>query len=267
MNPIAKALQDIRFQIPEGILQTAFIQREFGQTPFPVSLDTIIREQVIEGRLGPDIQINGGGNQVDIPVSGLPRQQYDTNLSVIQIPMDRTQNRLISQVQAVSFGNGTPYAMGSLGSVGYSEMIDKVSGVMSANGAVPRTETAYVRLIGPNTILISDVFSFPGTAYVRCILEYDLDYSQLRTTTIPVFSQLAVLAAKALIYNRLALQVDRGQLIGGRELGMFREIIMSYSDAQELYSDMLTNVWHVTSIFDDTKRNERHLRLLVGGRN
>lgn len=264
MGAIQKAIQEVKFAIPEEILNEIFLKREFGRTPLPVSLDTMIREKVIDARVMVDCNLLGG-TQVELPLASVQPMQVDNYKTIYQIPMSLTQNRVISKVLSLTMANSTMLNSSYMGVEGYSQILEAAKGMMASQAGIPIVSTAYIRLIAENTVLVSDYMSLPRTAFLRCFLENDNEYSQLNPMTYPHFSQLVELAVKAYIYNKGRIQVGMGQLVGGMELGVFRETIDGYSDANEMYKTYIKEVWTKVMIMDDPRSKERMLRMAVGG--
>ena len=266
MGAIQKAIQEVKFAIPEEILNEIFLKREFGRTPLPVSLDTMIREKVIDPRVMVDCNLLGG-TQVELPLSGVEPMQVDTYKTIYRIPMSLTQNRIISRVVSLTISQSIMMNSSYMGVEGYSQILEAAKGMMNAQAGIPIVSTAYIRLIAENTVLVSDYMSLPRTAFLRCYLENDSEYSQLNPQTYPHFCQLVELAVKAYIYNKGRMRVGMGQLVGGMELGVFRETIDSYADANELYKTYIKEVWTKVMLMDDPRSKERMLRMLIGGNN
>jgi hypothetical protein len=262
MGAIHKAIQDVKFAIPLEILQEIFVKKEFGRTPLPVSLDTMIREKVIDARVMVDCNLLGG-TQVEIPLNSVSPETIEPYKIIYRVP----KNRTISRVLSVTIGQSTMMNTSYMGVEGYSQILDAAQGMMAAQQGIPIVSSAYIRLIAENTVLVSDYLSLPRSAYLRCYLESDDEYSQLNPMTYPHFSQLVEYAVKAYVYNNGIIKVGMGQLVGGMELGRFREIIDGFSDANQMYKDYVKDVWTKVMILDDPRSKERHLRLLTGGNN
>lgn len=266
MGAIDKAIQDAKWEIPEEILQEIFLKREFGQQQLPVSLDTMIREKVIDARVMPDCRLLGG-TQVELPLHGVTPEQVDIYKIVYRIPMSLTQNRRISRVLGLTIGQSTMMNTSYMGVEGYSQILEAAQGLMSAQSGIPIVSTAYIRLIAENTVLVSDYLSLPRASFLRCFLEQDDEYSSLNGPTYPHFSHLVELAIKAYIYNKGRIKIGMAQLVGGMELGVFRETVDSYSDANQMYKDYVKEVWTKVMLMDDVRSKERMLRMIVGGNN
>lgn len=264
MNPIQKALQDIRFQIPQAILDATFIKQEFGRTPLAVNLDYAIRQKVIDARVLVDMNLAGGMLHM-VPLDQVPAEYVDEYSVVFRIPKDLTQGRTISRVLALSFGDQRTYSNYASTTLGYNTLGDAANGVLASHIGVPMTETTSIRLIAENTVLLQDMLAVPGRRYLRCYLDHDNELTQLRATTIPFFSELCVMAVKSYIYTNMIIEIGRDQMVGGRELGRFREIVDSYADQEELYRTSVTTRWRKISTFNDPLARQRLTRLSVGG--
>lgn len=266
MGALQKAIQDVKFAIPREILEEVFIKKEFNRTPMPVSLDAMIREKVINERVVPDCNL-AGGNMIEIPLDNVPAEQIDTARYIYRIPANLTQNRKISRVVSLTIGPSNTMNNSYMGVNGYSQILDAAQGMMNAQMGIPIVSTAYIRLVGDNVLLVSDVLSMPRTCFLRCYLEYDDEFNTLQPTTYQQFSHLVELAVKAYVYVNQVIPTGMNRLIGGMELGRYREIIDSYSDANEMYKTYMTEEWRKVMYMDDRKGFERSLRLLTGGNN
>ena len=112
---------------------------------------------------------------------------------------------------------------------------------------------------------MSDLTLVSSQLYLRCFLENDADFNNLRSTILQRFSEMCLLAVKAYIYNTLKIKIDQGQMVGGINVGAFREVVDSYSDAHQMYHDFLLNKWKRLAIFNDPMAKKRHVRILMGG--
>lgn len=260
MNPIQKALQEIKFQIPAAILQAAFIDQEFGRSPVAVNLDYLIRHKVIDARVIIDMNLAGGMLHM-VPLDQVVPEYVDEYSVIFRIPKTLTQGRSISRVLALSFGDQRTYSNYASSTLGYNSLADAANGVLASHIGVPMTETTNVRLLAENTVMLQDLLAVPGRRHLRCYLDHDEGLTQMRPTVIPFFSELCVMATKSYIYNNLVIDIGRDVLVGGRELGRFREVVDSYSDQDELYRTMVTQRWRKIGMFNDTLARQRLTKL------
>lgn len=268
MNPIQKAIMDVKFKIPPQILQAAFVHREFGHRPLPIDVDALIRDRVINARVMVDCNLVGG-QQVEIPLTSVRAEYLDPTTLIYRIPKALTQGRTISRLLSLGIGFGT-MSMGNgvlnRNSYGYSAVMDAADAVMASQAPIPMVSTAYLHLIAENTVMVTEQIALPSNVILRCYLENDEEFSQLRPTAFPKFSRLVELAVKAHIYNELSIPMGQGQLVGGMELGKFREIIDGFADSNELYDTYLQETWNKVALMNDSMSRERHLRMVSGGR-
>ena len=265
MNPIQKAISDVKWAIPEALLIEAFIRREYGRAAIPVTIDAMIRQKVIEARVKPDCNLSGG-HEMRIPLDQLRPEFIDPLTVIYRIPKTLTQGRSITRVLSITYGNlFTSYSASSYGN-NSSPILDAAGGLIDSLQGLPQISSAYIRLIAENTILVTQQPNLPTQLSLLCYVEYDSDLSLLRTTTFDHFSKLVEYAVKAYVYKTLTTPVGEGQLAGGLELGQFRQILDGYADAYENYQTYTKEIWRKVQIMDDATSRERHLALITGGR-
>lgn len=264
MNPITKALDEIQFSIPKQILNHVFVSQSLQQQCNTViSLDTRIREEVLEKRVFVDINIHGGTEAYIDLKSPVLTNYTDPFTAIYNIPDELTQNRPIVQVYSVHFailgyqngGFATGYSESSLGG--------EVRRVLDSAVRTPPAATSYLNLIAHNTVMARYVTQPYRSAFLRCRLGSDNALSEIRPQTIPDFAELCVLATKAYIYNEMLIPMDQGQLSGGQTLGVFRDKISEYSDANDMYREKLRR-WKKISVFNDPEAHRRLIRSIVG---
>lgn len=270
MNPIQKAISDVKAAIPREILERTFMKPDnvaLGQRQSfnPTSLDFRIRTLVIEGNVLPDCNLVGG-TEVTIPlVEVLPQWISDYNV-LYRIPKHLTQNRSILRLIHMTFGDGGVVGSMNLAIQGRSAMMDAAQGVLQAHLPIPIISTANMEIVGENVVLVKDNITMPGNPYLRCVIEGDSELNHLQPTSYRHFSKLVVLATKQYIFNNIAIPMDQAALSGGMALGRIREIVDGYSDAYEQYDEYFETVWRKVAIFNDPTSNARILKMITGGR-
>lgn len=268
INPITKAISDVKFRIPKPILEEAFLRRrgfhQFGRST-PVSLDYRIREEVIEARVIPDCNLVGG-TEVTIPLHNVVASPAPEFKTVWKIPLSLTQNRKITRVYSLVYGTGGLNTTTTLYNSGGSIYTDAAAGLMASHAPIPNISNAEIKLIGENTIMANVNVPPTPNLFLRCVIEADSEFNNLNPASIPVFSKLVEYAVKAYVYNTLIIETDEAYLSGGQQLGRFLTIIEDYSDAETLYQEHFNEKWRKTAIFSDDQARKRHLKMLVGGR-
>lgn len=265
MNPITYALNNLRMHIPLEVLEKTFLGLNPSRFVTPVSLDSIIRDQVIDAKVMVDCNLIGG-TEVYIPLQGLPFQRIDNFTSIYQIPKSLTQGRSITTALSVAYGFGSPIGGSNMGLRNSNSLLDAASGVMASQAPIPDVSTAYVSLIGENTIMIQDNMSLPANIALRCKLENDSNFNHLKGPQYMQFAELVLLATKAYIYVKNQIPMDRAYLSGGQDLNAYRTIIDGYSDAAENYNTYFSTVWRRSAILGDYQAHRRHMALITGGR-
>lgn len=270
MNAIQKALKDIRSNIPKAILEQTFLTQNIsafgGRHNFqPKSLDQRIREEVIDGTVLPDCNLVGG-SEVTIPIGSIQPEYVNSYNLVYRIPKHLTQQRSIIRVLHITFGDGGIAGSINMGLQGRSAVLDKAQGVLQSRLPIPIVSTANIELIGENTVLVRENIAMPGNPYLRCVIESDSELNHLQTSAILLFGKMCVLSCKSYIYNTISISMDQAQLSGGMALGRFREVVDSYSDAQEQYETMFNERWRKAALMADPTQHNRHLGYLCGGR-
>lgn len=265
MNPVSRAVQEVRFRIPNEILQSIFNERNKHVRAAPETITEHIKALVIRPRVLVDCDIVGG-IEVLIPLDGLMTSRPDDFTSIYRIPKSMTQNRSIISALNVTFNDPTGVAYyGMATGCQSTQMMATAQGLLDASGTIPVTGTATVELIGENVISVRDTTILAANAYLRCNLASDENMSHIKMRSMRQFSDLCVLAVKAYIYNMLVVRVDVGELMGGFQLGRFREVVDSYADAEELYQTNLREIWQKVSIMNDDQKWPRFLRQVIGG--
>lgn len=275
MNAIQYALSNLKFTIPRPILEKVFLStgvswRQTSQT----NVDEQILFNVIRARVLIECNLIGGTKE-SIPLEGLVQERPMDNTTVIHIPKSRTQGRSINSVLSVGFlspGALTGWAgANSLGASGPQAQTDNsalmtlAQGVVAAYDRIPMVSTSRVQLIAENTILIKDSFSLPANSYLNCVLANDENMNTLQLRSYRPFAKLVEFAVKAYIHNELIVQLDQGELQGGASLGVFKEIVQGYSEAEQNYQDHMGDVMEAVMLMNDMPSYEKMIKLTIGG--
>lgn len=276
MNPISNAVRMIKMAIPPQILARCFIDNSLRGFLTPSkSVDSQIVDLVIRPTVLMDCNLIGG-NEVRIPIGDLP---YDTiteptspflGSAVIGIPLERTQGLAIISPSRIEYINNASqyapgYTSGGFGSafVNTSSLLQSAQGLLDAAEPIPKTSTARLDLVGPNTIAVSDVSLLTPFAALVAVLANEDNMNNLKPTAYREFGELCTLAVKAYIYNNLIIEIDSGELRLGQQLGTFKNIIESYSDAYQNYQTYFKDVWRKVSFMNDDMRHGKALRRAV----
>lgn len=270
MNAIQYAINFIqRGRIPKEILREVFVNRVFQDESMAscganISMEHRIREEIIVGRIMPDLDIIGGSTTF-IPLDYPVRAEYvDPYTTIYYIPDSHTQNRPIVQLFDVHYGvlgyQNAGYAM----QYNESAMSGAMRGVVDAAKKVPVAQTSYLGLINHNTVMVRFINIPSATAYLSCRLGNDDELLNLRPQSHPIFARLVEQAVKAHCLNELNIQMGEAQLSGGQQLGVFSDIVRGWENANELYDELLIPMQKILRNFNDPEGRRRHLRTVTG---
>lgn len=262
MNPLTYALKRIRQQIPREVLNLAFKQKTTTGFSIPVSVDSMIREQVINDMVLTDCNLTGGA-EVVIHLRSTVRERVEPGVHVYRIPKQLTQNRKILSALSLSFSMSGTSAMG----MNYGtndEVLNVAKKQMASNMAIEPISDARCSVIGENVIMAEHADSYIGNVYLRCIIENDANMNHLNPKSWDNFGTLCVWAAKSCIYVNTIIDMDRGYIVGGSEIGQYKTTIENYSDANETYRDYLKTTWAKTAVLNDPEMRDRFIRLTSG---
>lgn len=268
MNIIVKAIRDVMAVIPNEILVEAFTATHNGYR-FPVtSLEDSINAQVIKKRVVPDANIAMGEHMI-IPLNNIRPKFIEDYRCVYEIPAAMLQRKTILSVMSVTY---TPFS-GGIGSFGYAyggvgplftmDTMTAVQQMVEASSAVPNVSTAKVELIGENTVLIEDAQRY-NTAYnLNCYVTDENALNSIDPRSFDHFSILVEYAVKSFIYRKLIVRMDQGRIEGGSILGVFKEIVDSFSDAETNYRTYLKEKWSKVAFMNTRRRYYRFLKAQV----
>lgn len=267
-NPISKAVAEVWRRVPGEILREVFAPNYNNWRAVPISVDDQIISQVIRSRVLVDCDMVGG-QEVWIPLEGLPNERTPEMMSVIYIPKDRTQGRAITQVLHLGYMNYVAASQQTANGMFQSGSVTPLTMASQALNAsydiVGKMGTSRLELIGENVVLVKDPSIAPTSGVLRCVLANDENMNNLSIRSFHAFSKLCELAVKSHIYNRLVIEMDSGKIRGGFEIGAFKNIVDSYSEKEEEYQDYLKMKWQKISVMNDRETYERHIRIQIGG--
>jgi hypothetical protein len=263
MDAITFALRRVvNSDIPDLILEDAFISKQSRMQRRPASMEDNIREKVIMRRVIPDLNILGGVS-VDINLAGMPFELLTNFQRIYRIPFHLTQNREITQVINVTLNVTSNYGdmrPGSNTNNVYVTPIERAaSRVVDSWRPIPNITNAQIEILGDNVLKINDFQNFSGDMTLRCLIKYSDELEELKKPYYGIFADLVVLATKAYIYKNLSLEIDMAKLSGGREFGRYKEFIDDYRDANEQYQTLLDEKAGKMLLLNDQNRKDRHI--------
>ncbi len=265
MNPITKALDELKFRIPKYILDQAFKPPVTQWRGCILSLDEMITNAVIRPRVLIDCNIVGG-TEAFIYIEDVEMEMVTPYTAIYRIPKERTQGRTILSVSNVyNFLGGILTSPGMVTPFVTNDLMMAGNAMMNAMSSTPAISTAYVQLIAENTIMVKENTRLSAINYVRCFLADDENMNHLQLRSYNAFSRLVQLAVQSYIYNTLVINIDSAYLQGGQALGAFKEIVDKYADSEDMYQDYLINQWSAVAFMNDNETQRQFIKMMIGG--
>ncbi len=257
MDLITKAVKDVMYNIPRELLRVAYMEdRVSPYIQSPRSLEEAIREKTIIPRVVADTDLIGG-QTIYVPLAGITPKIMDDDNFIFEIPAERTGNRKIISVLAVNYfrsenipayqNSSAPMVAPMLG----SELSMSAQRAMNSRGSIPLISTAECIVVGHNVVMIRNHLRTAAMTQLKCRVENDQNLANLPLTVFPIFSKLCIFAVKAYIYNELIIKIDAGVIHRGHQLGVFKNTVESYADANENYATCRDEEWGAVTVMAD----------------
>ena len=245
-NNVSYLLSWIWRSIPKEVIHYAFIPYSEASL-LRSSIDYSIRDKVIDGWVLQDTSIvSGQETVVDLAYAKLKDKPGGT---IVEIPLSATGGRQIVSALSIVYSLSTPY------------LTKAGNEVANAMIGPPQVSQSRLQVVGPN-IIFAEQGIMSGTRYLRCILENDPDFNNIQKHSLAFLGQLCVVACKAHIYNDTTVRTGAAPIIHGVSYEKISEIIDGYSDAMEIYMDMLRR-WEKISHMQDRVSHNRLIRAIM----
>ena len=247
IDGLRQAMQQIYAVIPMEILEAAFQPYQTQTT-----LDECIKNKVLLARVRDDISVRGGKVlriMLDPKWSHYTRSPSTYSLgisgsySTFHVPPEAREGRDISTILAVRF----PYTLNTHSVNGNfnncSLKGNTVSGLACAalqaqtGSQLVSSPTGVVR---PGNVIQLDPPQYtwiPWEVIVR--LRYDDNFSGMDVSLIESFKRVCEYAVKSYIYTTLIFKIETNLVVRGMDIGIMKDIVSSYSDANEKYEEQL----------------------------
>lgn len=265
MNCLIYSINEINNTIPKELLHAAFTIDDTPETVNLNSIDDKIMRKLIRKRVLIDMNIIGG-IEIIIPLRSIQPSFYEYFYTIYQIPPDMTMNKEIISALNITmmpgsgvFGSGS-MAGHNIGNIGYmneNPIMNVANRIGQAAAPAGVLTNAHLEIVGYNTILIYANFRVLNNFGLRVLLENDSNLNNIQPRSYKAVSLACILACKAYIYNKLIIAVNSGYLASGQDLGMFKSILESYSDAENEYRTYLQEKLGAILFMNDTTRYNR----------
>lgn len=276
MNAIAYAINEIMHTIPYEVLHAAMTFREDQNLYNMTSLEEKIVNKVLRQRVLLSANVVGGIQHI-IPINTVSPTFSDRMYTVYHIPNELTMDKEIISVLSLAYLPTTGF-MGVPGGYGGPNMVFNpgtphsaiASGVTNVGSRIAASfatsgvlTNAHTELVARNTVAVYAHYQALSNYGIRVVLENDNNLNNIQPRSYHHFSTLCVLATKAYIHLHLNIAINSGYLSGGQELGVFRSVVDSYSDAEEAYQAYLTQQWGGVAFMNDSQRSMAFLQSML----
>lgn len=260
MNAIDNAIANLKYNIPIEILEIAFLDYADINHRM-ISLDERIRSSIIIGRVLKDCS-QTEGVMMNIELAKCKIVQLQRGEYIIDIPKELTFGRTV--VETLSFTSNVFYTnIGGLSPD--SNSINNYGNKMFNNIASHNfQQTARVEIIGDNVVYVYDPTIIVNRSFLRCLVEYDENLTNMHPKLLPVFNELVVYATQSYIHNKLRISLDKGAIWNGYEISVIRDIVDSYGDAENMYREHLRTKFAVGAYTTQQEKLTRYVRMMIG---
>lgn len=269
LNPVDKAIADIKFALPKQILRKVFLNQHSFWSPQNTSVEDQLRNLIINAKVIPDCDIISGVKMY-LPTSDIPREYTDQFTVIFRVPKEKTQGRTITNVLGIGYLETNSYSQYSItnqmSECSINTLTENTLALMSANESIPVSSTAECTLIAENTVMVKDTMYIKPNGYLWCELANADDMANIQIRSLFHFSKLCILATKAYIYTQYLIEMDEGENSAGHALGAFRNVVEGWSSAQDDYDEYLTKTWSVVAYCNDARQYTDLIRMQFGGR-
>ena len=256
----AYAIRRIKEEIPREILDKTFIRRDLQMNLFQhTTLDASIRAAVLDASVYLDIKLLTG-RETNISLEGVEPITNIDGSTTLHIPLALTGGREILEVYRVGFQDTTTKFASTFNSS--SEVDRRVDAIINNSGAIPVTSTTECEMIAPNVILVNLYSIVPTFLNAEVNLNVSSEMTHIPPKAFDKFGSLCVEKCKQYIYNHHRINLGRGLVERGMEIGVFAEEISTYSDAALNYRDLLKG-WRRTEFHLDIEKKTKFIRLIT----
>lgn len=264
IDPISSALSRIYNTIPMEILKAAFEE----ELHYDVSMDEVIKKEVLLDRLHEDVSQRAGKvKQIVLkmawceytpPPSTVAGLAVSGTYSTFHIPADEREYSDI----VCCMGVRMPYNLANCGQASYMSncaINGNTVGQLACAALSNLTKQGMVALPTPY-VLPGNVIRLQPEAIsfipwiVTCRLRYNDDYSGMDINMIQTFNQLAEIATKMKIHNRLLFKVETNLQRYGYDIGVAKDLISEWKDLGDKYDELLIALGGVSHFSYDRLR-------------
>ena len=250
--------------IPMMILEDTFLPPK-NSTERNRSLADCIIEKIIKNKIMPELNAIGG-TLIDVPLYKCPFEYDDTMQyryhRIYEIDPQYTQNRIINAVLRAyntgvisSAAGASPYGIG-INAYQTSDIDEMVRKGIEPNQRAIKFSDAEIEIVGDNMLRVVNTIMMSYNLTLECRVGYSSEFHELSRPYHVEFFKLANIATKMYISRELRLKIDMFKNDGGREFGVYKDIVDEYQSAVTDYADEIKR-WSKLLILGDSRRNAK----------
>ena len=257
-------LKYVKENIPRDILEYGIREEEDSKED---SLDSLIIDKVIEPIVLRDLNLHGGV-QISIDLKHCDIEILNNMEARIFVPKSLTTNRTIITPLHIVMDSFLGVGSARLVNRNHNQFAYFSKKVLRSVSSNPFNTTSDLTLIGENTILARCPNFMSSIRNGRLVVEVEHmgNFETIGSQYSHMVGELAVLASKFYIYNNRIIDLNKGEIYAGHELGVIKDIIDNYSGSKEEYDEKIKK-WRKFNLVNNTEFRKMALRLAIGGNN
>lgn len=276
MNAINYAINEIKYSVPYEILYAGMTIDEDPLIVNMSSLEDKVLNKVFKKRVLMAANVVGGIELI-IPIASVMPTYTEPMYTVYHIPPELVMDKEIMSALSLAYlptsgfmgvtgGAGNPGSSTITGSTNYGNntatmnVANRIGSSFNAAGII---SSAHLEIVARNTIAVYAYYQTLSNYGMRVVVQNDENLNNIQPRSYPALGKLGVLATKAYLYNKLIVPINSGYLSGGQDLGMFKTILESYAEAEEMYQAFMREVWGQVSFMNDTTRYNNYLTSML----
>lgn len=267
MNALNNAMNDlINYEIPKDVLEIAFPDNGFN-----ISLEERIISKCVRPVILRDLNLVSGNSvyvmlkDCEIKATRNADNIYSAATEfIVKVPKELTNDKSIISVSNMILAPLTSVRSKPC-------MPDTMRSILKLNDSTSYeklVQTSKMEVVGENLIFISgipDWYRVASQGYLSLTVENNENLENIQPMYYRDVSKVIVSGVKRYIYNKLAVEIDKGYIYAGHELGLIKEFIDSYRDEKENYEELIQN-WSAISLMNDRVFMDGYIRSMIGSR-
>ncbi len=245
MNAIDFMTKQILNEIPKQLLMKGLMNK-FNTNYTLDSVENLIKDEILHGIYIPDMDVAYGTNTF-LYINDATVSYTDESSIAYFFPQDKLGGLDIVSSHGL-YNHVANDLIGGFSKMRYNAML------------LPNTS---VSIVAPNTVLVSARGYFRQELYdtaLHVVLTNNNELANIGPRWYQTLAEGAILVTKRFLYNELSISENMSALYKGSELGMFNEILSSYSEAAVEYREFTQTKLAKSLLMNDRNAYTTHIR-------